>query len=59
MLENALALDPQVRDLVVETKVTCPFLGSLVHQELLSVRGAADNPLVVHHSDFDSLAVAG
>ena len=45
MPENALALDPQVRDQIVETKVTCPFLGSLVHQELLSVRGAADNPL--------------
>ncbi len=45
MLESPLALDPQVRDLMVETKVTCPFLGSLVHQELLSVRGAADNPL--------------
>jgi hypothetical protein len=45
MPENALVLDPQVRDLMVETKVTCPFLGSLVHQELLSVRGAGDNPL--------------
>jgi hypothetical protein len=45
MLENALALDPQVRNQIVETKVTCPFLGSLVHQEFLSVRGAADNPL--------------
>jgi hypothetical protein len=30
---------------MVETKVTCPFLGSLVHQELLSVRGTAGNPL--------------
>jgi hypothetical protein len=45
MPESALTLDPQVRDLMVEKKVTCPFLGSLVHQELLSVRGAADNPL--------------
>jgi hypothetical protein len=45
MAENALVLDPELRDLMVETKVTCPFLGSLVHQELLSVRGAADNPL--------------
>ncbi|SIO66418.1 hypothetical protein SAMN05443247_11215 [Bradyrhizobium erythrophlei] len=45
MLESPLALDPQVRDLMVETKVTCPFLGSLVHQELLSVRGATGNPL--------------
>ena len=44
MPENALVLDPQARDLMVETKVTCPFLGSLVHQELNSVRAAADNP---------------
>ena len=45
MLESALTLDSQTRDLMVETKVTCPFLGSLVHQELLSVRGASGNPL--------------
>jgi hypothetical protein len=45
MLESPLALDPRVRDVMVETKVTCPFLGSLVHQELLSVRGATNNPL--------------
>jgi hypothetical protein len=43
MLENPLTLDPQVRDMV--TKVTCPFLSSVVHQELLSVRGATSNPL--------------
>jgi len=45
MPEGASTLDPQVRDQMVEKKVTCPFLGSVVHQELLSVRGAADNPL--------------
>jgi hypothetical protein len=45
MPENALVLDPEIRDLMVQTKVTCPFLGSLVHQELLSIRGAPDNPL--------------
>ncbi len=45
MLESALALDPELRDQMVTTKVTCPFLGSLVDQELLSVRGATDNPL--------------
>ena len=45
MPESALTLDPQTRDLVVEKKVTCPFLGSLVHQELLSVTGTPDNPL--------------
>jgi hypothetical protein len=45
MPDNALTLDPELRDRMVETKVTCPFLGSLVHQELLSVRGATDNPL--------------
>lgn len=45
MPESALTLDPQVRDLMVEKKVTCPFLGSVVHLELLGVGGAADNPL--------------
>ena len=45
MLESVLALDPELRDQMVTTKVTCPFLGSLVDQELLSVRGATDNPL--------------
>jgi hypothetical protein len=45
MSENALTLDPQTRDRMVETKVTCPFLGSLVHQNLLAVRSAPDNPL--------------
>jgi hypothetical protein len=30
---------------MVETTVTCPFLASPVTQELLSIRGAADNPL--------------
>jgi hypothetical protein len=45
MPEGALTLDPQVRDQIVEKKVTCPFLGSVVHQEFLSVGGAADNPL--------------
>ena len=45
MPESALMLDPQTRDRMVETKVTCPFLGSLVHQNLLTVRGTPDNPL--------------
>jgi hypothetical protein len=30
---------------MVETTVTCPFLGSATYQELLSIRGTADNPL--------------
>jgi hypothetical protein len=29
----------------VHKKVTCPFLGSAVHQKFLAVRGDADNPL--------------
>ncbi len=45
MPDSASTLNPQVRDLMVEKKVTCPFLGSLVHQELLGVNGAPDNPL--------------
>ena len=45
MPENALTLAPEARDEMVKAKVTCPFLGSLVHQELLGVRGASGNPL--------------
>src|SRR5262245_28481603 len=30
---------------MVRTKVTCPFLGSAVHQNLLAARGDANNPL--------------
>jgi hypothetical protein len=45
MPENALTLAPEAREEMVKTKVTCPFLGSLVHQELLGVRGASGNPL--------------
>ena len=45
MSENGLTLDPQTRERMVETKVTCPFLGSLVHQNLLAVKSAPDNPL--------------
>src|SRR5262249_28519748 len=42
---DSLTLDPKARDMMVETKATCPFLGSLVHQEFLSVRGTTGNPL--------------
>jgi len=45
MLSDQLVLDPQTRNGVVETKVACPFLGSAVTQEFLSVRGTATNPL--------------
>jgi hypothetical protein len=45
MIENMLALDPQILQQMVRTKVTCPFLGSLVHQDLLAVYGAPGNPL--------------
>jgi len=40
-----LALDDGARDQMVETKITCPFLGSAVHQNILVVRGDAGNPL--------------
>jgi hypothetical protein len=42
---TALALDDGTRDQMVETKITCPFLGSAVHQNILAVRGDAGNPL--------------
>ena len=45
MSEDKLTLDAQSRRQIVETKVTCPFLGSAVQEQLLPVRGIADNPL--------------
>ena len=45
MSEDKLTLDEQSRRQIVETKVTCPFLGSAVQEQLLPVRGVADNPL--------------
>lgn len=45
MLSDELDLDPQAAAELVETKVTCPFLGSAVSQGLLSSRGTVDNPL--------------
>src|SRR5258706_9224191 len=45
MLEDQLVINAQVRDQMVETKITCPFLASAVHQELLGVRGDINGPL--------------
>src|SRR5215471_11098896 len=45
MLSDEVILDAKARERIVETKVTCPFLGSVVNQQLLSVRGSSDNPL--------------
>jgi hypothetical protein len=45
MLSDKLMLDAQTMARMVETKVTCPFLGSVATQELLSIRGSAKNPL--------------
>ena len=45
MSEDKLTLGAQVRRQIVETKVTCPFLGSAVQQDRLPVRGATGNPL--------------
>jgi hypothetical protein len=45
MFEEKLVLDSQARREIVDTKVTCPFLGSAVFQETLSVYGDAVNPL--------------
>jgi hypothetical protein len=44
-LNTALTLTDEVRDHMVRTKITCPFLGSAVHQNLLAVQGDASNPL--------------
>jgi len=41
----AVTLTNDVRDDMVRRKVTCPFLGSAVHQAFLAVRGDANNPL--------------
>src|SRR5262245_61333565 len=40
-----LTITDEATDRLVRTKVTCPFLGSAVHQKFLAVRGDADNPL--------------
>jgi hypothetical protein len=45
MLEEKLVLDSQARREIVDSKVTCPFLGSAVFQETLRVYGDAVNPL--------------
>jgi hypothetical protein len=45
MFEDKLVLDSQARREIVDSKVTCPFLGSAVFQEFLSVYGDAGNPL--------------
>jgi hypothetical protein len=45
MLSDHLMLDSQTKARIVETKVTCPFLGSVVNQEFLISRGIANNPL--------------
>ena len=42
---SALTLTDKVRDQMVCTKITCPFLGSAVHQNFLTVRGDSNNPL--------------
>ena len=41
---TAVTLTDDVRDDMVRRKVTCPFLGSAVHQKFLALRGNADNP---------------
>ncbi len=42
---NEVVLDDQARDRLVETKVTCPFVGTAVAMKNLAVRNDADNPL--------------
>lgn len=42
---NEVVIDDQVRDQLVETKVTCPFVGTAVATKNLAVRNNANNPL--------------
>src|SRR5262245_25727969 len=42
---TALTTTDEITDHMVHTKVTCPFLGSVVRQKFLAARGDADNPL--------------
>jgi hypothetical protein len=44
MIEKAV-IDAETRTRIIETKITCPFLGSAVNEERLSILGEADNPL--------------
>jgi hypothetical protein len=45
MLSDQLTLDAETTAQIVETKVTCPFLGSASTQKLFGIRGTEDNPL--------------
>jgi hypothetical protein len=40
-----LQISEEIRDKIVEQKVTCPFLGSAVARDLLEIRGDPTNPL--------------
>ncbi len=42
---SALKLSDEVKSQIVETKATCPFIGSALASGALPVRHAADNPL--------------
>jgi hypothetical protein len=45
MTANKAVLDPETRTRIIETKITCPFLGSAANQERLIILGEAGNPL--------------
>jgi hypothetical protein len=45
MPADKVNLDPSTRRRLVDTKITCPFLGSAVNRDILSVLGDVDNPL--------------
>jgi hypothetical protein len=45
MTANKAVLDPETRTRIIETKITCPFLGSAANQERLTILGEAGNPL--------------
>jgi hypothetical protein len=45
MTANEPGLNPETRIRVIETKITCPFLGSAANQAKLTILGEVDNPL--------------
>jgi hypothetical protein len=45
MIADKAVLTPETRTRLVETKITCPFLGSAASQERLGILGEAGNPL--------------
>ena len=43
--DRVIALSASEKEVLVEKKATCPFIGSAVAQGKLAVRNSAENPL--------------